>query len=58
MGLCDSSNYLVLALFIMWPLLVTTRLFSFSSPAKGKIPEGFAKIKERQKFFNLDNGLR
>merc|ERR1711874_456665 len=40
------------------PLLATTRLFSVSIPAKGKIPEGFAKIKERQKFFNLDNGLR
>merc|ERR1712154_261539 len=40
------------------PLLITTRLFSSSRPVQGKIPEGFAKIKERQKFFNVDNGLR
>merc|ERR1711988_1134393 len=38
------------------PLL--TRLVSSSAPASGRIPDGFGKIKERQKFFNLDNGLR
>merc|ERR1712203_501075 len=40
------------------PLLPSTRLISTSTPAKGKIPEGFAKLKERQKTFNVDNGLR
>ena len=38
------------------PLL--TRLVSSSAPASGRIPDGFGKIKEKQKFFNLDNGLR
>ena len=47
-----------LSLSRLSPLFASTRLLSASTPAKGKIPEGFAKIKERQKFFNVDNGLR
>ena len=39
--------------------LVLSRLMSATAPVnKGKIPDGFSKIKERQKYFNLDNGLR
>lgn len=38
--------------------LLTSRLVSSSAPVSGRIPDGFGKIKERQKFFNLDNGLR
>merc|ERR1712019_251473 len=54
----QTSRLCVSTVSRLRPLLATTRLFSASSPAKGKIPEGFAKIKERQKFFNVDNGLR
>ena len=38
--------------------LLNSRLTSSSATAYGRIPDGFGKIKEKQKFFNLDNGLR
>ena len=46
-----------LSLSRLSPLFASTRLLSASTPAKGKIPEGFAKIKERQKLFTKDNKI-
>ena len=40
-------------------LVMVSRLISSSAINKTKkIPAGFGKIKESQKMFNLDNGLR
>jgi len=40
-------------------LVAISRLLSSSTPARSaNIPAGFGKIKEKQRMFNLDNGLR
>jgi len=39
-------------------VLFSTTVRRFAGEPKANIPAGFAKLKEKQKFFNVDNGLR